>query len=89
MISFTSKLVILGGRNNSDNLKNAEMPIDVFDFEKMVWSSIYNMNVFRHSSFILERFAFIYGGCQYSSPLEGSDKIMVFDVSYLISQVTL
>jgi len=89
MISFTSKLVILGGRTYSDNLKKIDMPIDVFDFEKMFWSNIFNINIFRHSSFLLEKYAFIHGGCQFTSPLEGSDKVLVFDVSYLISQINL
>ena len=85
-----NKIVILGGRPNSDNnLKNIEMPIDIFDFEKMICANIHNMNVFRHSSFLIDKYAFIYGGCKYDSPLEGNDKILVFDVSYLISQVNL
>ncbi len=89
MISFTNKLVILGGRTNTENLKNIEMPIDVFDFEKMVWSNIYTINNFRHSSFLLDKYAFIHGGCEFANPLTGCDKINVFDVSYLISQITL
>lgn len=84
-----NKLVILGGRDNSENLKNLEMTIDVFDFEKMSWFTIYNMNVFRHASFILDRYVFIYGGCDFSTPLEGNDKILVFDISYLVSQINL
>ena len=89
MISFMSHILILGGRDNSENLKSLEMVIDVLDCEKMTWSKIYNMNIFRHAGFLLDKYVFIYGGCDFSSPLKGNDKLLVFDVSYLVSQINL
>lgn len=89
MVSFQNKLLLLGGRNESNNIKNINMPIEVFDTEKMIWSCSNNINLFRHASFILDRYTFTYGGCYFNNPWEGTDKIFVFDVSYLITQINL
>jgi hypothetical protein len=89
MVSFQNKIILLGGRDGSDQIKILKMPIEVFDTEKMAWSCSYDINIFRHSSFIIDRYTFIYGGCDYKNPLEGSENMLVFDVSYLITQINL
>jgi protein phosphatase len=86
-VFYSTFMIILGGRSEDNNLLSLTMPVELYDTATLEWSSHFNFDRFRHCSYILEKFVFSHGGCEYKSPIEPTDKIGMFDVSELCQTV--
>ena len=76
-VFYNNLLIILGGRGNEDTVN---LPIEVYDSNKLEWTSHFSFDKFRHVSWLSQRYIFTHGGCEFSNPLEPSNKIIIFDV---------
>jgi protein phosphatase len=87
-VFYSNYMVILGGLSDLDKIDSVGgMPVEIFDCDKLEWCTNFTFNVFRGSSFVLDRYAFIYGGCNYDSPLDPTEKIVMFDIQDLCSNI--
>ncbi len=86
-IFFTNNMVILGGLGETDKIGNEAMAVEIYNCDTFEWSAHFSFNKFRHSSFLIEKYAFTFGGCEYSEPLKSTDKIVMFDVQELCNNV--
>ncbi len=86
-IFFTNNMIILGGLGEPEKIGNESMSVEIYNCDTFEWTSHFYFNKFRHASFLIEKYAFTFGGCDYSNPLGSTDKIVMFDVQELCNNV--
>ena len=86
-IFYSNNMIILGGLSELDNMENGGICVEIFNCDTLEWFSNFYFNKFRHASVVLEKYAFTFGGCDFSNPIEPTDKIVMFDVQELCSNV--
>ena len=80
-------MIILGGRSEEVDLHSNGLPVEIYDTDKLEWTSHLAFDKFRHSVFTVDKYAFVHGGCDLFSPTEPTDKIVMFDIAELCSAV--
>jgi protein phosphatase len=86
-IFYSNNMIVLGGLSDLDNMENGGISVQIFNCDTLEWFTNFHFNKFRQASVILEKYAFTFGGCDLSNPLEPTDKIVMFDVQELCSNV--
>jgi hypothetical protein len=80
---YSNYMIVLGGRGEDIDLHGQGMPVEVYDTDKLDWSSHLFFDKFRHAAITVDKYAFVQGGCDFSNPTEPSDKIVMFDMQEL------
>ena len=80
-------MIILGGLSELDKINSQGIAVEIYNCDTLEWFSHFVFNKFRQSSFVVDKYAFIFGGCDYFNPTEATDKISMFDVQELCSNL--
>jgi protein phosphatase len=87
-ICYSNNMIVLGGLSDLENIENGGIPVEIFNCDNLEWITYFHFNKFRHASVILEKYAFTFGGCELSNPLQPTDNFVMFDVQELCNNVT-
>ena len=71
-----SKLIIMGGRGNE---ASKQLPTSVYDTETCEWKDYTGIERFRHSSWIMGKIIFSYGGFDHKAPSVPTNDLQVID----------
>ena len=82
-VFYETLLLIIGGRTNriSD-----EVHFDIYDTETSEWTTLTSTKRFRHSSCILGKDLYIFGGFNHDSTTVPTNKMTILDFSNLLKQ---
>ena len=79
---FYNLLVVIGGRNNSDN---KQIPIEIYDTQTSKWASVAFFNKFRHTAWIVDDSIYTHGGFQLNNTLVAQSDIIKIDLEKLFN----
>ena len=79
---FYNFLVVIGGRNNSDN---KQIPIEIYDTQTSKWASVAFFNKFRHTAWIVDDSIYTHGGFQLNNTLVAQSDIIKIDLEKLFN----
>lgn len=85
---YKNYMVVLGGRSENVEMCINGLPVEIYDSDKHEWYAMFSFDKFRHSSFVLDKYAFVHGGFYMSNFIEEpSDQVIMFDIARLCSEI--
>lgn len=65
MLCIKNIMIVLGGRNNNQNL---DIPMDVYNLSQCEWLQFPSVSRFRHASYLVDNFLFVHAGFEPKKP---------------------
>jgi len=85
VIFYSNFMILFGGRGDENkDFNSLGMPIEMFNTQSLNWTTnLYLFDKYRHTSFLLDNFVYLHGGCNLSTPSDPNEIIDVYNVQEL------